>query len=93
MLLCIYDLWESLVFLSPSDSFLNELTDSLSFLVCTFPVADISLLARIPVASEDRLTADIDPTPPLTRFRGTVEVTWGGGVPKMGEVMKGRPIG
>jgi hypothetical protein len=49
-----------------SDSFLNQLTDSLSFLFRTTFVADISLLARIPAASEDRLTADIDPTSPLT---------------------------
>jgi hypothetical protein len=58
MLLCIYDLWESLVFLSPTDSFLNQLTDSLSFLVCTLPIADISLLATTPVASEDRHRSD-----------------------------------
>jgi hypothetical protein len=39
MLLCIYDLWESLVFLIPSDSFLNELAYSVSFLFRTSFVA------------------------------------------------------
>jgi hypothetical protein len=39
MLLCIYDLWESLVFLSPSDSFLNKLAYSFSFLFHTSFVA------------------------------------------------------
>jgi hypothetical protein len=35
----IYDLWESLVFLDPSDSFLNQLADSHSFLFRTSFVA------------------------------------------------------
>jgi hypothetical protein len=39
MLLCIYDLWESLVFLTTSDSFLNQLAYSLSFLFRTSFVA------------------------------------------------------
>jgi hypothetical protein len=39
MLLCIYDLWELLVFLIPSNSFLNELAYSVSFLCGTSFVA------------------------------------------------------
>jgi hypothetical protein len=35
-----------------------------SFVYPSWP--DISLLVRIPAASEDRLTADVDPTSPLT---------------------------